>query len=448
MKNLIYILIFIFSITFINKSKSADIIVNGSGLSGTYNTISAGINAANPGDRILVSNQSFPYQEDTIFIDKSVTIMPYDDVSYILFDGHIKITLDSISDLTIIGLDTDQGNIFSEFNDTSRNSLSTVNIIDSDFNDVHFHHPKTSVYASFSNFEDLFISHGDVVGCRVSQLFIGDYDEDPNPQSPDDINGLFNHTWANLINSSGGYPNECTFFNKYIPFGNVDVYSDTINIIGNQIYQFVISTKDFALNIRNNMPLYSNSFYLIVKQLCSPNVGNNNFINNNFYHFYIDLLYCSNSSSNNFENVNLRILNNDVYSTNTELRLPYNHSSSEYNTSNITFTNQILYSYNDGYLNCGNCGSSNLRESLFLFGPFNYGSTPNPSSEFLNLDLSLNITGVNGGSYDFNNINPNGYAGFGSLGSSSKARITYLNLPTQIFDPSNIKIKAKAVHGN
>ena len=32
--------------------------------------------------------------------------------------------------------------------------------------------------------------------------------------------------------------------------------------------------------------------------------------------------------------------------------------------------------------------------------------------------------------------------------TSSKARITYLNLPTQIFDPANIKIKAKAVHGN
>ena len=32
--------------------------------------------------------------------------------------------------------------------------------------------------------------------------------------------------------------------------------------------------------------------------------------------------------------------------------------------------------------------------------------------------------------------------------TGSKARITYLNLPTQIFDPSNIRIKAKAVHGN
>ena len=62
---------------------AADIVVNGSGLSGTYTTISAGINAASPGDRVLVSNQSFPYQEDTIFINKSVTILPYNDVSHI-----------------------------------------------------------------------------------------------------------------------------------------------------------------------------------------------------------------------------------------------------------------------------------------------------------------------------------------------------------------------------
>ena len=127
--------------------KSTDIIVNGSGLSGTYNTISAGINAANPGDRILVSNQSFPYQEDTIFIDKSVTIMPYNDVAHILFEGHIKITLDSISDLTIIGFDSDQTNIFSELIDTSRNSLST-NIIDCLFYSVYLSHPKTSTYLS------------------------------------------------------------------------------------------------------------------------------------------------------------------------------------------------------------------------------------------------------------------------------------------------------------
>ena len=71
----------------------------------------------------------------------------------------------------------------------------------------------------------------------------------------------------------------------------------------------------------------------------------------------------------------------------------------------------------------------------------------NPSAEFLNLDLTLNSRGKNGGSHAWNNYHPTGEAGFGTIGNN-KARITYLNLPTQIFDPSNITIKAKAVHGN
>jgi hypothetical protein len=36
----------------------------------------------------------------------------------------------------------------------------------------------------------------------------------------------------------------------------------------------------------------------------------------------------------------------------------------------------------------------------------------------------------------------------GNMPPGGKARITYLNLPTQIFDPANIGVKAKAVHGN
>ena len=129
---------------------AADVVVNGSGLLGTYTTISAGINAANPGDRILVSNQSFPYQEDTIFIDKDVTILPYNDVVHILYEGHIKITLDSISNLTLIGFDSENTDIYSVFNDTSRNSLSTINIIDSHFYNIYLSQPKTSLHLSYS----------------------------------------------------------------------------------------------------------------------------------------------------------------------------------------------------------------------------------------------------------------------------------------------------------
>ena len=108
---------------------------------GTYNTISAAVNAANSGDKILVSNQSFLI-EDTLFINKSVTIVPYSDIAYIDYEGHIKITLDSIENLTLIGFDSDDCNVITEFNDTSRNSLSTINIIDCFFEELRFDQPK------------------------------------------------------------------------------------------------------------------------------------------------------------------------------------------------------------------------------------------------------------------------------------------------------------------
>ena len=115
-------ILFLFATTI--SINAQDIVVNGSGLPGTYSTISAAVQAANSGDKILVSNQAFPYQEDTLFIDKDVTILPYSDITHIEFEGDIQITLDSISDLTLIGFDSNSTDILTVFNDTTRNSLS------------------------------------------------------------------------------------------------------------------------------------------------------------------------------------------------------------------------------------------------------------------------------------------------------------------------------------
>ena len=96
---------------------------------------------------------------------------------------------------------------------------------------------------------------------------------------------------------------------------------------------------------------------------------------------------------------------------------------------------------------------------MFSIGPkANWVNNPNPSSEFLDLDLSPNTYGMYGGSFSQLNYidsipnynNTSNYLpgpGFGSIGSNSRARITNLNLPTLIYDSSNIQIKAKAIHG-
>ena len=64
-----------------------------------------------------------------------------------------------------------------------------------------------------------------------------------------------------------------------------------------------------------------------------------------------------------------------------------------------------------------NNGGSDITQQLFQNGPSNYdGSNPNPSMEFLNLDLSLNTPGSNGGSDAWTNYHGNsGQAGIGTF---------------------------------
>ena len=80
-----------------------------------------------------------------------------------------------------------------------------------------------------------------------------------------------------------------------------------------------------------------------------------------------------------------------------------------------------------------------------LFNISETGTNGSPSNEFLNLDLTRNTQGRNGGSYAWDNYYSQNSTGNYRL---NKARIVDLNLPTQIFDPANISIKVKATHKN
>ena len=136
MKKLFTILLLL--VAFISV-KAADILVNSSGLPGSYTTISAAVQAASAGDRILISPQIIPYQEDSLVINKDLTLMPYATNSFVIFEGSIQLTLDSIANFTLIGFrgDNDFKNLFSVINDTATNSLSVVNIVDCMIYNIH-----------------------------------------------------------------------------------------------------------------------------------------------------------------------------------------------------------------------------------------------------------------------------------------------------------------------
>lgn len=465
MKRLLAFLSLAALFTMLTTLNAQDIVVNGSGLPGTYNTISAAVQAANPGDKILVSNQAFPYQEDTLFIDKDVTIMPFSEITYIGFEGDIQVTLDSISNLTLIGFDSPQTNLLSVFNDTTRNFLSTVNIVDCEFQDIEMAQPKTSLYLSYSTANSVYFSHGDIIGNEITyRLGLGlmDWSGTENESGYSAKRNNF-HTYdnGNYLGNSSNDISQCELFNLNVSFGDVQTYTDTCNIIANDFEKssgciVTMYSTDFAFNIRNNDFKTGNSRPIVVLRACSSTKGVNNVINNdlapsdsynNSYQYYyqhgvmLGLSHCN--GTHNFQDVSINILNNNCISA-AKLDIPNNANASLFNSYNLSFSGVGICAYNQSN------GQSEFNSQWLLNGPSNNNNNdpnPNPSQEFLNLDLTPNTKGLTGGSDAWSNYHQGNEAGFGTL-TGSKARITYLNLPTQIFDPNNIQIKAKAVHGN
>ena len=240
-----------------------DILVNESGLEGTYTTISAAVEAASPGDRILIAPQISPYKEDTLFIDKSLTLMPVATNSYVSFEGHIKLILDDIDHLTIIGFrEPSYGlfkSLFSTINDDATNNYSIISIIDCRINIIRLDQPKTSLYLSYSYIDYLAFTHGDVIGNLIQYLFFGLFDystinpsytetatgpcqdeDDGNDWECDiDIQQILEY-WKNSHNANylnnESFMTECELLQASIPFGEVSTYSDTCLIVANRFF--------------------------------------------------------------------------------------------------------------------------------------------------------------------------------------------------------------------
>ena len=179
MKIIIIPIILTLSIFYANQLHAADILVNGSGLPGSYLKLSDAVNASSNGDRVLISPQTLPYQEvnDTLYIDKDITLMPYVENAYISYQGHILLNLDNINNLTIIGVrSTSSKSLLSEINDTSLNTYSIINVIDCQFENIRLDQPKTSLYLSYSYVNNVAFSHGNIIGNRIRNLCFGIYD--------------------------------------------------------------------------------------------------------------------------------------------------------------------------------------------------------------------------------------------------------------------------------
>ena len=487
MKQYLTILISLIALLSVNAD---DILVNESGLQGTYTTISDAVQAANPGDRILIAPQVSPYKEDTLFIDKNLTLMPAATNSFVTFDGHIKLTLDNIDNFTLIGFReaASEGlfkSVFSNINDTTNNTYSIINIIDCRINTIRLDQPKTSLYLSYSYVEYLAFAHGDIIGNMIyNQLYFGLFDYSAidgsytncgyNTNGDDDDDWIcsirdIQEYWdeshnPNYLNNSN-FMSECDLLHgaTSIPFGNANTYSDTCHIIANRFISWnaiVAFSQDFPFDMRNNC-FDDNSQSISIYLMCPSVKGTNQIINNGGYSNYnkiqFNLAFCDDNNVDslfNFSDVNMEVLNNTWYNSCNTFYSPQNNMNAS-SFATLPINGQSLWAFNqdpDTDMLCFGGADSDtdllqVFESWFEIGPF---SGSNPSLKYLNLDLTPNIHGQNGGSHAWSNYHGDtDYSSAGNMPEGSKARITHLNLPTQILDPStNINIKAKSVHGN
>tara|TARA_B100000902_G_C27305375_1_gene915133 strand:+ start:1090 stop:2517 length:1428 start_codon:yes stop_codon:yes gene_type:complete len=459
--------------------KADDILVNESGLEGTYTTISAAVEAASPGDRILIAPQISPYKEDTLFIDKSLTLMPVATNSYVSFEGHIKLILDDIDNLTIIGFrEPSYGlfqSLFSTINDNATNNYSIVHIIDCKINTIDLSQPKTSLYLSYSAIETLAFAHGNIIGNQIYYMFFGLFDysiiDDPNESCTDtedwecDVKDFYyywndSHSQSNALNEVS-FLTECELLQGAIPFGEVNTLSDTCLIVANYFLSersVTAFSHDFPFDLRNNY-FQNNMSGIAIYLMATQDKGTNQIINNTASSntwLQFNLAFCDEGGDTlyNFSNVSLDILNNDAGST---IRFYSPHSQMNANSFlDLPFNSIGKYAFNasSGVMSNIYTGGVEAAANLIqIFDTwFDIGPTggANPSLKYLNLDLTPNAQGWSGGSHSWNNYHSSlSYSEAGHMPDGSKARITYLNLPTQILDPAtNINIKARSVHGN
>ena len=403
--------------------QAADIYVNSFGTPNSFPTLALAINAANDGDRILVSDLTTLNETDTI--DKSLTIIGQS----VDFTGDIYIKANASIEIRIIGFLIKGGSIIA-LNGTA-NEVNKCNfyLIDSEFD---YSNSFTSSSPNLLNF--------DVPGLSANILFC----------SADQFDVKFRN--GQLIGSN--------FKNFFIEEGSNFNYNDTIKIIANYFnggnFNSIVNNEDHYFYIANNF--FYNTLLEINKNV-SSGFGNNLILNNCFTSYH--RLYGTNLVFKDGFSHNKTIVKNNEFNR-TSFCLNQNwscYSSQDYLRKNIGTgsTNSLQSSYNPfiqynyfGY-NSNRFGANGVvLDSLNYFsgGMINYSSSENgdPGIEYYDIDLTRNNIGPNGG-YNcwfnyrgsiFNNqINPS---------VSGDTRIYHLELPSTVFN-GQANVRAKAVHG-
>ena len=412
------IYLFLFSLMIGVNLKAADLYVNSSGATGTYTSLTAAVQAANDGDRIIIS--TLINLVENVTINKSVTVTSASAGTTFTLNGTMTIEAVANKEIRIIGGDI-SALAFSSGTATDATACKFY-LVDSQVN--------TDISAN-------------IYGLSFNMLYCED----------DDLSVDFK--FGSIIGSSLSY--------FQLSSGTGTAQNDTTYILANKFTsQCQIYNQDHNYFVSNNFFYASNSRQLWIDYTKPSNSGWNNILNNTFARY--------NSGYSSYGN-NLVLRDNRDYSNINIYNNYFNHnnnysSGTRYNShigySSLSTSNQPVIQYN--VFTCPNWYNSsggiywnsslistnynNFRESSSNYtyrtsdGKITVGANAinkgNPSIQYYDIDMTRNDLGTYGGPFTWENYH--------DTTSNGRGRVFNLDMPFEIWMGQTPTIKADAVH--
>jgi hypothetical protein len=406
----IFLLSTIFSLLFNFQTYASDIYVNSSGASGTYVTLSGALQAANDGDRIIVSTLINLIEDVTI--SKSVTITSAASGSSFVLNGTMTIEAVANKEIRLIGAELDE--------------LSFTSGTATDATDCKVYLIESQVSTNIST---------TVTGLSLNLMYCTDSDLE------------LSFKYGSIIGS-----NIERFF---LQSGSGTAQNDTTKIIGNKFTnQCKIENQDHNFLVANNY--FSNNYdtQLFLNYTKASNSGTSNIFNNTFVKTNSQIAYGNNISFDNKDFSNVNIFNNYFVHNGNSNDYRYNK---HIGGSSLSTNNQPMVLYNVFVSNYGsdggvfwntNLSNTNHNQAVTFSGNTYNSSTGkvtagkginegNNGIEYYDIDMTRNDVGTYGGPYSWDNFHNT---------ATGKARVYNLDVPFELWMGQTPSLKADAVH--
>lgn len=382
-----------------------------------FTNVSAAVEAAEDGDRIVMTPDIYP--EPTIVISKSLTFIPSDEVSQVGINANFTINADAERDVKFYNIG------FGAYNVTVQNDAGGFNLL---FMECQMNVVTINTNSSTSN-----RSKCHVIDCQINDELICDRDgwdvkivrsrvEDRvYLRYGDVVQSEINLLW---LTDEGG--------------ANIDS-DERHSIVQSDIQRFYYYNDNYPVLIANN-----SIRHLLFNKFTSDLTDTQLIVNNEFCRSDVwgnggELYFAHNSG-----HYNIVFANNDLsYDGSPFGRSNYNEISytccgnRNYIDLNLNAQGFFEFIYNGYPWNTSTPNSGNSLVLTAVAGPTEGVDGGSPEHQFYDLDLTVNDRGRAGGTWGYDNFPEEG---------SGKAFIYDLQIPTDLYPGQDINLKAKAYH--